>query len=60
MLGGYLGDMNNFLLAFIITGIMSLVAAGIISTVRIPTKKQEEKVSIKAKASNTLSTATVD
>ena len=60
MLGGYLGDMNNFLLAFIITGIMSLIAAGIISTVRIPTKKQEDKVSIKAKASNTLSTATVD
>jgi len=60
MLGGYLGDMNNFLLAFIITGIMSLIAAGIISTVRIPTKKQEDKVSIKAKASNTLRTATVD
>jgi len=38
MLGGYLGDMNNFLLAFIITGVMSLVAAGIISTVRIPIK----------------------
>ena len=38
MLGGYLGDMNNFVLAFVITGVMSLVAAGIISTVRIPTK----------------------
>jgi len=38
MLGGYLGDMNNFMLAFIITGVMNLVAAVIISTVRIPTK----------------------
>ncbi|MGD2116787.1 MAG: OFA family MFS transporter [Chromatiales bacterium] len=38
MLGGYLGDMNNFQLAFIITGIMSLSAAGIISTVKIPSK----------------------
>lgn len=36
MLGGYLGDMNNFLLAFIITGVMSLIAGGIISTVKIP------------------------
>jgi OFA family oxalate/formate antiporter-like MFS transporter len=41
MLGGYLGDMNNFLLAFIITGVMSLLAAVIISTVRIPTKSEE-------------------
>lgn len=42
MLGGYLGDMNNFMLAFIITGTLSLVAAGIISTVRIPTKTESE------------------
>lgn len=38
MLGGYLGDMNSFTPAFISTGVMSLVAAVIISTVRIPTK----------------------
>ena len=38
MLGGYLGDMNNFMLAFIITGVMNLVAAVIISTAKIPTK----------------------
>ena len=39
MLGGYLGDMNSFTPAFIITGVMSLVAAVIISTVKIPTKQ---------------------
>ena len=39
MLGGYLGDMNNFLVAFVITGVMNLIAAGVISTVRIPTKR---------------------
>ena len=44
MLGGYLGDMNNFLLAFIITGVMNLAAAYIISTVRIPTKGNNSKV----------------
>ena len=38
MLGGYLGDMNNFMLAFIIAGVMNLVAAAIISTAKIPTK----------------------
>lgn len=43
MLGGYLGDMNNFVLAFVITGVMSLVAAGIISTVRVPTKLETEE-----------------
>jgi len=42
MLGGYLGDMNNFHLAFIISGIMSLVAAGIIATVKIPTRRENE------------------
>ncbi|MBT8438796.1 MAG: MFS transporter, partial [Gammaproteobacteria bacterium] len=41
MLGGYLGDMNNFMLAFIITGVMNLVAAVIISTAKIPTKVEE-------------------
>jgi OFA family oxalate/formate antiporter-like MFS transporter len=60
MLGGYLGDMNNFQLAFIITGFMSLVAAGIISTVRIPTKNQRESIPTKVQATGTLRTATVD
>ena len=60
MLGGYLGDMNNFQLAFIITGIMSLVAAGIISTVRIPTKNQRQGIPTKVQATGTLRTATVD
>ena len=41
MLGGYLGDMNNFLMAFVITGVMNLFAAVIISTARIPTKPDE-------------------
>jgi hypothetical protein len=40
MLGGYLGNMNNFVLAFIITGIMSLLAAGIIATVKVPVKQE--------------------
>jgi len=35
--------MNNFVLAFVITGVMSLVAAGIISTVRVPTKLETEE-----------------
>lgn len=39
MLGGYLGNMNNFNLAFVITGVMSLIAALLILTVRIPKKK---------------------
>jgi OFA family oxalate/formate antiporter-like MFS transporter len=42
MLGGYLGDMNNFMLAFIITGAMNLVAAVIISTAKIPSKRKDQ------------------
>ena len=61
MLGGYLGDMNNYLLAFIITGVLSLLAAVIISTVKIPTKSQEEEDSMETpQATRTPSTATVD
>nr|MDJ0741688.1 OFA family MFS transporter [Gammaproteobacteria bacterium] len=44
MLGGYLGDMGNFMLAFVITGVMSLLAAVIISSVRVPTKVQQKAV----------------
>ena len=36
IMGGKLGDMNNFPLAFIICGILCLVAAGIISLVKPP------------------------
>jgi len=36
MLGGKLGDMNNFPLAFTICGILCLAAAGIISMVKLP------------------------
>jgi OFA family oxalate/formate antiporter-like MFS transporter len=43
MLGGYLGDMNNFMLAFVITGVMNLVAAVVISTVKIPNRAQNEE-----------------
>ncbi len=39
MLGGRLGDMGNFPLAFTICGILCLVAAGIISMVKVPQKK---------------------
>ncbi|MCK5055152.1 MAG: OFA family MFS transporter [Candidatus Aminicenantes bacterium] len=39
MLGGKLGDMGNFPLAFTICGILCLVAAGIISMVKVPQKK---------------------
>ena len=42
MLGGYLGDMNNFMLAFIITGVMNLIAAGIIYTAQIPSKREDD------------------
>ena len=42
MLGGYLGDMDNFLAAFIITGVMNLAAAVIISTAKIPTKPEKQ------------------
>ncbi len=45
MLGGYLGSMGNYELAFLITGVMSLVAATIIFTVNAPVKKTaKEKV----------------
>ncbi len=59
MLGGYLGDMNNFLLAFIITGVMSLVAAGIISTVRIPIKPGTDEAGSVAEARAATANATV-
>jgi OFA family oxalate/formate antiporter-like MFS transporter len=39
MLGGTLGDMGNFPLAFTICGILCLVAAGIISMVKPPKKE---------------------
>jgi OFA family oxalate/formate antiporter-like MFS transporter len=39
MLGGKLGDMGNFPLAFTICGILCLVAAGIISMVKTPQKQ---------------------
>ena len=57
MLGGYLGDMNNFMLAFIITGVMSLIAAVIISSVKIPTKT---KKSMDVEQDAQPSTATAD
>jgi len=38
ILGGKLGDMNNFPLAFTICGILCLIAAGIISMVKTPKK----------------------
>ena len=38
ILGGKLGDMNNFPLAFTICGILCLIAAGIISMVKVPKK----------------------
>jgi hypothetical protein len=37
--------MGNFMLAFIITGIMNLVAAVIISTAKIPSKPEEQEIS---------------
>jgi OFA family oxalate/formate antiporter-like MFS transporter len=40
MLGGTLGDMGNFPLAFTICGILCLVAAGIIAMVKAPQKKE--------------------
>ena len=60
MLGGFLGDMNNFLLAFLISGGMSLVAAFIISTVKIPSKNAEEDISVEIPVSAVARTATVD
>jgi OFA family oxalate/formate antiporter-like MFS transporter len=53
MLGGYLGDTGNFLLAFIITGAMNLVAAVIISTAKIPSKPEEQEVSPRATLATT-------
>lgn len=41
MLGGYLGDMGNFTLAFLITGVLSFVASVIIFAVKIPLKESE-------------------
>jgi OFA family oxalate/formate antiporter-like MFS transporter len=43
MLGGYLGDMGNFTLAFMITGFMNLAAAVIISKVKVPTKTEPQE-----------------
>ncbi|MEN8179305.1 MAG: OFA family MFS transporter [Pseudomonadota bacterium] len=60
MLGGYLGDMNNYLLAFIITGVLSLIAAIIISTVKIPTKSQKEEGPVEIQASTRPSTVAAD
>ena len=60
MLGGYLGDMNNFLLAFLISGAMSLVAAFIISTVKIPSKNVDEDIQAEVPVSAVVRTATVD
>ena len=40
MLGGTLGDLGNFPLAFTICGILCLVAAGIISMVKAPRKQE--------------------
>jgi len=44
ILGGKLGDMGNFSLAFIIVGVLCLVAAGIISALKPPVKESEEAV----------------
>lgn len=54
MLGGYLGNMNNFTLAFIITGVMSVAAAAIIAMVKVPTKPtlvEEEQLTVATDAS---------
>jgi OFA family oxalate/formate antiporter-like MFS transporter len=40
MLGGYLGDLGHFTLAFLLAATMSLVAAIVISSVRIPTRER--------------------
>jgi OFA family oxalate/formate antiporter-like MFS transporter len=53
MLGGYLGDMGNFMLAFIITGVMNLVAAVIISTAKIPSKPEEQDITSSSPAATT-------
>lgn len=41
MLGGYLGDSGDFTSAFLIAGAMSLLAAIVISSVRIPTRVRQ-------------------
>jgi len=41
ILGGKLGDMGNFSLAFIIVGVLCLVAAGIMSALKSPEKATE-------------------
>lgn len=43
MLGGKLGDMNNFPLAFTICGVLCLAAAGIISMVKAPAVGRSER-----------------
>ena len=46
MLGGYLGNMGNFALAFTITGVMSVLAAVIIYMVKVPEKQVAEKQAV--------------
>ena len=46
MLGGYLGGLNNFNRAFMSSGVMALVAAGIISTVKVKRKKKVEALKL--------------
>ena len=41
ILGGKLGDMGNFAMAFIIVGVLCLVAAGIVSALKPPVKTTE-------------------
>jgi OFA family oxalate/formate antiporter-like MFS transporter len=41
ILGGQLGDMGNFAMAFIIVGVLCLVAAGIVSALKPPVKTTE-------------------
>ena len=53
MLGGYLGDLGNYMLAFVITGAMSLIAAFIISTAKIPSKPEEQEVLSRATLATT-------
>jgi OFA family oxalate/formate antiporter-like MFS transporter len=61
MLGGYLGDMNNFMLAFIITGVMSLLAALIIARVQIPRKQEgTDELSSEPEAATTPRAVTAD
>lgn len=50
LLGGYLGDLNQFVLAFVLTGVMNLVAAVIISRVSIPSRTADEDTEAEDKA----------